>query len=55
LGELTVRYFYALGDLVYTVSIVTPSGIITSIAAVYPSALLPERDLHERLAAIFTH
>jgi hypothetical protein len=52
-GELTVRYFYSLGEVVYTVSIVAPSGVVQSVASVYPSAALPERDLQEHLGVVF--
>jgi hypothetical protein len=52
-GEVTIRYFYAMGDLIYTVSVVTPMGIARSVASVYPSAALAERELRERLSVIF--
>lgn len=53
-GEVTVRYFYSLGDLVYTVSIAAHAGIVQSIAAVYPNAALSERELSNRLGLVFT-
>lgn len=52
-GEPTLRYFFALGDIVYTVSIVSPAGIIESIASIYPAAQLSEHELRDRLAVIF--
>lgn len=52
-GEITLRYFYALGGLVYTVSIVSPSGVVQSIAGLYPSATLSERELSDRLSVVF--
>ncbi len=51
-GELIVRYFYATENLVYTVIITSSTGIIKSIARVYPSAELSERELRVRLGAI---
>jgi hypothetical protein len=53
-GEVTIRYFYAMGDLIYTVSVVIPTGIARSVASIYPSAALAERELRERLSVIFT-
>lgn len=52
-GELTLRYFYALGDTIYTVSIATTSEVIASIASVFPGAMLLEREAQERLAVVF--
>jgi NADH:ubiquinone oxidoreductase subunit C len=52
-GELTLRYFYALGDTVYTVSIATTSEVVASIASVFPAAMLLEREAQERLAVVF--
>jgi hypothetical protein len=52
-GEVLLRYFYALGEIVYTVSIVSTSGVATSISGIYPLAARSERDLTERLAIVF--
>ena len=52
-GELTVRYFFSLGDLVYTINIASPSGIVESIANIYPAAARSERELQDRLAVVF--
>ena len=52
-GEVLMRYFYSLGEMVYTVSIVSPTGVTTSVAATYPLAARSERDLSERLAVVF--
>jgi hypothetical protein len=52
-GEVLLRYFYALGEIVYTVSIVSLTGAVTSIAATYPVAARSERELSERLAIAF--
>lgn len=52
-GELTVRYFYSLGEVVYTISIAAPSGLVQSIANIYPNAALPERELQEHLGVVF--
>ena len=52
-GELTVRYFYSLGEMVYTISIVAPSGVVQSVANIYPNAALPERELQEHLGVVF--
>ncbi len=52
-GELTVRYFYSLGEIVYTISIVAPSGVVQSVANIYPNAALPERELQEHLGVVF--
>ncbi|HEX8229123.1 MAG TPA: hypothetical protein VF826_07390 [Chloroflexia bacterium] len=51
-GELTVRYFYSLGEVVYTISIAAPSGVIQSVASIYPNAALPERELQEHLGVV---
>ncbi len=53
-GEVTMRYFYSLGDLVYTVSIAAATGVVQSIAGIYPNASLPERELSNRLGVVFT-
>ena len=52
-GELTMRYFFSLGDLVYTINIASPSGIVDSIAKIYPAAGRSERELQDRLAVVF--
>jgi hypothetical protein len=52
-GELTMRYFFALRDTVYTVNIASPTGIVESIASIYPSAAPSERDLRSRLQVVF--
>jgi Ni,Fe-hydrogenase III component G len=52
-GELLLRYFYSAGETVYTVSIVVPSGVAGSIAGIFPTARHPERELQDRLAAVF--
>jgi hypothetical protein len=52
-GELTMRYFYSLGELVYTISITAPSGVVQSVAGIYPNAALPERELQEHLGVVF--
>ncbi|MDQ6695280.1 MAG: hypothetical protein M3014_12820 [Chloroflexota bacterium] len=51
-GELTMRYFFALGELLYTVDLVVPSGVVESISAIYPSAGRLEREAAERMAAV---
>jgi hypothetical protein len=53
-GEATLRYFYSLGEIVYTAIISSPSGIVRSIAPVYPAAALSERELQERLALVIS-
>lgn len=52
-GEPILRYFYALGELVYTVSIISPSGVVASVAGIYPSAALSERELQDRISLVF--
>ena len=52
-GELTMRYFFSLGDLVYTINIASPTGIVESIAGIFPSAAQSERELQSRLAVVF--
>jgi hypothetical protein len=49
-----LRYFYALRDTVYTVNIGFPTGVAGSISAVYPGALLLERELEARLKMVFS-
>lgn len=53
-GEVILRYFFALGETVYTVSVAVPSGVSGSIAAIYPAAHLSERELQSRLGMVFT-
>ena len=52
-SAVTLRYFYTLGETVYTVQLVSSAGIIESIRGVYPLAALGERELQERLAVVF--
>ena len=52
-GELTLRYFFALEDIVYTLIITSSSGVIESIAGIYPQAALSEQEVRARTAAIF--
>jgi hypothetical protein len=52
-GEVLLRYFYALGEIVYTVSIISPTGVAASISSIYPLASRSEHDLTERLAVVF--
>jgi hypothetical protein len=52
-GELTMRYFFSLRETVYTVNITTPTGIVESIASIYPSAAQSEREIQSRLAVLF--
>jgi len=52
-GELTMRYFFSLRETVYTVNITSPTGIVESIARIYPSARLPEREIQSRMAVLF--
>ena len=53
-GELTLRYFFALEDIVYTLIITSSTGVIESIAGIYPQAALSEQEVRARAAAIFT-
>ena len=53
-GEATLRYFYALGEIVYTAIVSAPGGIVRSIAPVYPAAAITERELQERLALVIS-
>ena len=53
-GEATLRYFYALGEIVYTAIVSAPAGIVRSIAPVYPAAAITERELHERLGLVIS-
>ncbi len=52
-GELTMRYFFSLRETVYTVNITSPTGIVESIASIYPSAGQSEREIQSRLAVLF--
>ena len=51
-GEVTLRYFYALGETVYTVAISIPSGVAGSIAGIYPGARLLEQEVQSRLGIV---
>jgi len=53
-GEATLRYFYSLGEIVYTAIVTAPSGLVRSIAPVYPAAAISERELQERLALVIS-
>ncbi|HET9494370.1 MAG TPA: hypothetical protein VFR15_09080 [Chloroflexia bacterium] len=53
-GEATLRYFYSLGEIVYTAIVSAPSGIVRSIAPVYPAAAIAERELQERLSLVIS-
>jgi len=53
LGPLSMRYFYALGETVYTITITAPSEVVASVAPIFPVAALSERELHERMAVVF--
>ncbi|HUP28282.1 MAG TPA: hypothetical protein VM409_07595, partial [Chloroflexia bacterium] len=53
-GDLSLRYFYALGDVVYTVTIATTTEVMHSISAIFPAAILSERELQDRLSIVFT-
>ena len=53
LGPLSMRYFYALGETVYTITITAPSELVASVAPIFPVAALSERELHERMAIVF--
>jgi hypothetical protein len=52
-GEATMRYFYSLGETVYTVSIVSTTGLVESIAGVYPMAMRLEQEASQRSAVVF--
>lgn len=54
LGNLTIRYFFDLNEIVYTVSIVAPLGIVGSVASIYPSAHLAEAEIQQRLGVVFS-
>ncbi len=53
LGALSLRYFYALGETVYTITITAPSEVVASVAPIFPVAALSERELHDRMAVVF--
>jgi hypothetical protein len=53
-GEVLLRYFFALRETVYTVSLTSPSGVTGSVSGIYPSAYLLEQDLQARLAMVLT-
>lgn len=53
-GELLMRYFFSLGETVYTVNLASPTGVVGSVASIYPLARLAEEELHHRLNVIFT-
>jgi hypothetical protein len=53
MGELTLRYFFALEDIVYTLILTSSTGVVESIASIYPQAALSEQEVRSRLAAIF--
>jgi hypothetical protein len=52
-GELTLRYFFALEDIVYTLIITSSAGVIESISGIYPQAALSEQEVRARTSAIF--
>jgi hypothetical protein len=52
-GEALIRYFYSLGEIVYTVGIAVPSGVVESVAGVYPVAALSEHEIRDRIAVVF--
>ena len=47
--EWTLRYFFSLGETVYTVTIVLPGDVPWSVAGVYPAARAIEDEIAERL------
>jgi hypothetical protein len=53
-GELLMRYFFSLGETVYTVNLASPTGVVGSVASIYPVARLAEEELRQRLNVIFT-
>lgn len=53
-GEIVLRYFYAIGDIIYTVNIITSTGVARSISRYYPVSALSERELQERIGVVFT-
>ena len=52
-GEALIRYFYSLGEIVYTVGIAVPSGVVESVASIYPIAALSEHEIRDRIAVVF--
>jgi hypothetical protein len=52
-GEATLRYFYSVRETVYTVSVVSSSGVVDSLAGLYPSAARLEREVGQRAAIVF--
>ena len=52
-SDVTLRYFYSLGEMVYTISITSTSGVFGSVAAIFPVATLSEQELGARLAVAF--
>ena len=52
-GELTMRYFFSLRETVYTINIASTTGVVESIAHIYPSAFQCEREIQSRVAVLF--
>jgi hypothetical protein len=52
-GELTLRYFYVLDDIIYTLIITSSASMVESISGIYPQAALSEQEIRSRLAATF--
>jgi hypothetical protein len=52
-GDAMLRYFYSLGETVYTVSIISTSGVVESVAGLYPVAARLEREVGQRAAIVF--
>jgi hypothetical protein len=52
-GEATLRYFYSLRETVYTVSVVSSTGVVESLAGFYPAAARLEREVGQRAAIFF--
>jgi hypothetical protein len=52
-GDAVLRYFYSLGETVYTVSIISTSGVVESVAELYPVAARLEREVWQRAAVVF--
>ena len=53
-GDVVLRYFFAMGELVYTVILAAPAGVMGSIAAIFPVARLSEEEIQSRLRVVFT-
>jgi hypothetical protein len=51
--EVTMLYFYAQDDIVYTVSITSPPWAVRSVAGIYPVAALLESEVQSRLSVVF--